>query len=124
MQPPNSTVSAEACFANFECVWAENLTSEQYTGVVPRQINALSVSRDTLNPLLNTNVLKRRLSAIEYYNTLHGAHANWPHHWMARTAGNLWKYKVNLAVKGFAAYMVYREVQNYRNLNEKTLMTF
>ena len=50
----------------------ENLTSEQYTGVMPRQINALSVSKDTLNPLLNTTILKQRLSAIEYYNTLHG----------------------------------------------------
>ena len=36
----------------------ENLTAEQYSGVVPRQINALSVSKDTLNPMLNANVLK------------------------------------------------------------------
>ena len=48
-------------------MFVENLTSEQYTGVLPRQINALSVSRDTLNPLLNTNILKQRLTAIDYY---------------------------------------------------------
>jgi len=101
------------------------LTSEQYQGVVPRQVNALSVSRDTLNPLLNTTILKQRLAAIDYYKTLHGArYARWPHFWMGETANRLWKYKANIAVKGFAAYMVYREVQNYRNLNEKTVMTF
>ena len=44
------------------------MTSEQYTGVMPRQINALSVSKDTLNPLLNTTILKQRLAAIDYYN--------------------------------------------------------
>ena len=48
----------------------ENLTSEQYSGVVPRQINALSVSRDTLNPLLNTTILKQRLNMIEHYKHL------------------------------------------------------
>jgi hypothetical protein len=42
---------------------------------------------------------------------------------MKRKASYLWKYKANLAVKGFLAYMVFREVQNYRNLNEKTIMT-
>ena len=100
------------------------MTSEQYTGVLPRQINALSVSRDTLNPLLNTNILKQRLSAIDYYKQLHGPRiARWPHFWMHATAQKLWKYKFNLAVKGFAAYVVYREVQHYRNLNEKTILT-
>ena len=105
--------------------FAENLTSEQYQGVVPRQVNALSVSRDTLNPLLNTTILKNRLAAIEYYNMLHGPkYARWPHYFMAQTASKLWKYKFNLAVKGAAAYMLYREIDNYRNLNEKTVMTF
>ena len=94
------------------------MTSEQYTGVMPRQINALSVSKDTLNPLLNTTILKQRLAAIDYYNNLHGSkYARWPHFWMGKTACNLWKYKANLAVKGFAAYLVYREVQKYRNLS-------
>ena len=101
------------------------MTSEQYSGVVPRQINALSVSRDTLNPLLNTTILKQRLNMIEHYKHLHGEkYARWPHFWMGQTANRLWKYKFNLAVKGFAAYIVFREVQNYRNLNEKTVMSF
>ena len=91
---------------------------------MPRQVNALSVSRDTLNPMLNTNILKNRLAAIEYYKTLNGPmHARWPHFFMRQTANKLWKYKFNLALKGFAAYIVYREVQNHRNLNEKTVMT-
>ena len=92
---------------------------------MPRQINALSVSRDTLNPLLNTNILKQRLIAIEHYKHLNGElYARWPHFWMGRTASSLWKYKFNLAVKGFAAYMIYREVSNYNNLFNKTVMTF
>lgn len=92
--------------------------------MLPRQINALSVSKDTLNPLLNTRVLKQRLETIDYYKHLHGIrYARWPHFWMGQTANYMWRYKGNLAVKGFFAYMVYREVQNYRNLNEKTVMT-
>ena len=92
---------------------------------MPRQVNALSVSRDTLNPLLNTTILKQRLAAIEHYNMLHGPqYARWPHYFMGQTAAKLWKYKFNYAVKGAAAYMLYREIQNYRNLNEKTVMTF
>ena len=43
---------------------------------------------------------------------------------MSATAQKLWKYKFNLAVKGFAAYVAYREVQQYRNLSEKTILTF
>ena len=39
-------------------ILTDNLTTEQYSGVVPRQINALNVSRDSLNPLLNTTILK------------------------------------------------------------------
>ena len=105
-------------------IHAENLTSEQYTGVVPRQINALSVSRDTLNPLLNANVLKQRLGAIDYYSNLHGPrYMYWPHYFMRSTAQMMWRYKFNFAVKGFCAFMLYREVNQYRNLNEKTVMT-
>ena len=87
-------------------------------------MNALSVSRDTLNPLLNTTILKDSLAAIEHYNMLHGPmYARWPHYFMGQTAAKLWKYKFNYAVKGAAAYMLYREVKNYRNLSEKTVMT-
>ena len=84
------------------------MTKEQYSGVIPKQINALSVSKDTLNPLLNTQVLKDRLIAIEHYKWVGGArYARWPHYFMQNFANHLWKYKFNLAVKGFAAYMMY-----------------
>ena len=92
--------------------YLENLTNEQYSGIVPRSINALSASRDTLNPLLNTTVLKQRLADIEKYKYLHGEkYARWPAYFMANTGRHLWKYKFNYAVKGFAAYLVYREIQ-------------
>ena len=45
----------------------ENLTKEQYSGLVPTKLNGLSASRDTLNPLLNAKLLKQRLAAIEHY---------------------------------------------------------
>ena len=64
--------------------YLENLTNEQYSGIVPRSINALSASRDTLNPLLNTTVLKNRLADIEHFKYLHGEkYARWPAFWMA-----------------------------------------
>ena len=50
----------------------ENLTKEQYSGVIPTKLNALSASRDTLNPLLNAKLLKDRLAAIEHYKMQHG----------------------------------------------------
>ena len=74
--------------------------------------------------MLNANVLKQRLSAIEYYSTLHGAkYAYWPHYWMRMSGQYLWRYKINIAVKGFTAFMLYKEVDNFRNLNDKTVMT-
>ena len=36
----------------------------------------------------------------------------------------MWRYKINLAVKGAAAYMTYREINNHSNMNEKTVPTF
>ena len=104
--------------------YLENLTNEQYSGIVPRSINALSASRDTLNPLLNTTVLKNRLADIEHYKFLHGEkYARWPAFWMANTGRHLWKFKFNYAVKGFAAYLVYREIQQYNNLKEKSILS-
>ena len=91
---------------------------------MPRSINALSASRDTLNPLLNTTILKNRLADIEHYKYLHGEkYARWPAYFMANVGRHLWKYKFNYAVKGFAAYLVYREIQQQNNLKEKSILT-
>ena len=66
-------------------VYIENLTKEQYTGVIPTKLNALSASRDTLNPLLNAKLLKDRLEAIEHYKYQHGIkYARWPHYALGR----------------------------------------
>ena len=100
------------------------MTSEQYSGIVPRSINALSASRDALNPLLNTTILKNRLADIEHYKYIHGEkYARWPHFLMGNMGRHLWKYKFNYAVKGFAAYLVFREIQQYNNLKENTILT-
>jgi len=106
-------------------ILTDNLTTEQYSGVVPRQINALNVSRDSLNPLLNTTILKQRLLDIEHYKYLNGhLYARWPHYAMKNAGRYMWRYKINLAVKGAAAYMTYREINNHINMNEKTVPTF
>ena len=92
--------------------------------MVPRQINALSVSRDTLNPLLNHTILRQRLDAIEHYKFEHGVRiARWPHYLMGDVARRLYKYKFNLAVKGMAAYMVYREVAALKAANNERFLS-
>ena len=89
----------------------ENLTREQFTGVVPSRLNGLSHSRDTLNPLLNAEVLKERLMMIEHYKNQHGVqYARWPHYYLSRVGSRLYKYKFSYALKGFAAYLIYRDV--------------
>lgn len=61
LHQPNSMVSYLNATIADQILHAENLTKEQYTGVVPTKFNALSASRDTLNPLLNAKLLKDRL---------------------------------------------------------------
>ena len=103
----------------------ENLTREQYSGVIPSRLNALSASRDTLNPMLNAENLKQRLATIEHYKFQHGIKfARWPHFFLGRVGANLYKYKFNYAVKGFAAYLLYRDIQNYRYWNEKVILSY
>ena len=36
----------------------------------------------------------------------------------------MYKYKFNYALKGFAAYLLYREVQNFRYWNETAILTY
>jgi hypothetical protein len=102
----------------------DNLTKEQFSGVAKRQSGVLSASRDTLNPLLNTETLKNRLAVIEHYRYVHGVeYAHWPHFAMSRLARHVFRYKVNYAIKGFAAYLIYRDVAQYRHLKATTFMT-
>lgn len=103
-----------------------NLTKEQYAGSVVKssKLGVLSTSRDTLNPLLNTETLKNRLAVIQHYKYLNGVeHAHWPHFALARLGRHLMKYKFNYAVKGFAAYMVYRDIAAYQHLQKRTFMS-
>ena len=117
--PPSSTVS------HTKMTSLENLTKEQYSGVArsSRRHGILSASRDTLNPLLNSQNLKNRLALIQHYKTVHGDHAFWPHFFMRRVANHAMKYKFNYAVKGFAAYLVYRDFANYQHMKETSFMT-
>ena len=87
------------------------MTKEQYAGVIPRKISILTTSRDTLNPLLNTERLRSRLEDIEMYKYKHGKmYARWPHFAMEKVGRTLWRYKFNYAVKGFAFFVFYHEV--------------
>jgi hypothetical protein len=37
---------------------------------------------------------------------------------------HLYRYKVNYAVKGFAGYMLYRDIANFQHVNSVRFMTF
>jgi hypothetical protein len=85
----------------------------------------LSVSRDTLNPLLNTDTLKARLEAIDHYKYRHGVQmAHWPHFAMNRMSRHLWKYKANYIVKGAVVYMLVRDFQHMRHMHRTSYVTF
>ena len=100
------------------------MTKEQYSGVSNRARGVLSVSRDSLNPLLNTDVLRARLDAIEHYKYRHGVQmAHWPHFAMSRASRHLWKYKFNYALKGLAVYMLVRDVQHFRHMHRTSYVT-
>ena len=109
-------------FANAQ--FYENLTKEQFSGNFRNAIAPLNASRDSLNPSVGLEKLKNRLWVAEHYRLLHGIeHAYWPHYTLRNIGGHLNKYKFNYAVKAFFAYQVYREVQNYRYLNQVKFMT-
>lgn len=100
------------------------MTKEQYSGVIPRSLNMFSASRDSLNPLLNTERLKQRLDAIEYYKYKHGqVYSRWPHYALGKAGRHLMRYKFNYAVKGFAAYLLYSDYQQYKHLSSIAIMS-
>lgn len=100
------------------------MTKEQYSGVSKRPAGVLSASRDTLNPLLNTNTLKNRLNAIEHYKYVHGVErAHWPHFALARFGRHVMRYKGNLAVKGFFAYLIYRDLAYRSQMHQTSFVT-
>ena len=42
---------------------------------------------------------------------------------MTRLATHVMKYKFNYAVKGFAAYIVYRDIAHYNYLSQRSFLT-
>lgn len=112
----NSTVTS--FFLSISKFCSENLTKEQYSNqIVPRNVHALSVSRDTLNPLLNTAILKERLADIEFFKYRYGVElARWPHFALGRLGKHLYRYKFNYGVKAFAAYVIYKDVINFKHM--------
>ena len=89
-----------------------------------RSAGALSVSRDSLNPLLNTETLRNRLAVIEHYKYLHGVErAHWPHFAMQRMLRHVMRYKVNLVIKAGALGLLVNDVQHFRVMHRETLPT-
>lgn len=92
---------------------------------MPRNVNSLSVSRDSLNPQLNAAILKQRLEEIEFYKYRFGVQIHrWPHFAMQRVAKHVYKFKGNYLVKGFAAYMVYSDIQHYRYMRTQAFLSY
>ena len=93
--------------------------------MIPRKINALGVSRDTLNPLLNHENLRTRLQTIEHYKYLNGVrYARWPHFWMQATAKSMNRYKYNIAIKAFLVYVLYKDVDAFRYYRFSQVRTY
>jgi len=97
----------------------ENLTKEQYSGEFRPRITGLSISRDSLNPLLNAQILKERLALIEHYKAANGGHMfhHWPYYFMKNMGTHMNRYKFNYGLKAFAAYVVYRDLQNWQHMS-------
>jgi hypothetical protein len=109
-------------FANAQ--FYENLTKEQFSGNYRDKLAPLSSSQNALNPAASLDIAKNRLWVAEHYRLLHGVeHAYWPHYTMRNVGCHLNKYKFNYIVKAFFAYQVYREVNNYRYLNQVSFLT-
>ena len=47
----------------------------------------------------------------------------WPHYFMKNAARHLYKYKFNYGVKGFAAYVIYRDVANHMYVQKREWLT-
>lgn len=43
---------------------------------------------------------------------------------MKRVGNHLWKFKGNYAVKGFAAYLIYSNVAQYRHMQSRAFMSW
>lgn len=85
----------------------------------------MSASRDTLNPKLNTANLQHRLELINYYKYRNGVEmANWPHFAMKRLINHTMRYKFNYAIKGFAAYLMYRDIAQYRHMKATSYLSY
>lgn len=101
----------------------QNLTKEKYNGVATRSTTPLSVSRDTLNPLLNYAKLKDRMDLIAEYEARAGPLRYWPHHAMNRFATHVMKYRFNYAVKGFFLYLVYADLSQIAHKRRTQFVT-
>ena len=100
------------------------MTKEQYSGQYRPTVNIFNVSRDVMNPELNTELLKNRIRLIDYYKYRHGVnHTYWVHSFLSRQGNKLNKYKFNYAIKAFLAYQVYSKYKNYRFVDDMTFMT-
>jgi hypothetical protein len=73
---------------------------------------------------LNTTTLKNRLAVIQHYKYANGVeYAHWPHYVLSRLARHTYRYKFNYAIKGFAGYLVYRDIATYRQFKSTEFVT-
>lgn len=69
-------------------------------------------------------MLKQRLEDIEFYKYRFGVElARWPHFAMQRLGSHVYKFKGNYLVKGFAAFIVYSDVQHYRYMRTQVFLS-
>ena len=107
-----------------ELIFVENLTKEQYSGNFLPRLSMFSVTRDALNPRMNTEVLRQRLHVIDHYKFRYGAqHTYWVHFALKKYGQRVWTYKFNYLFKGALAYATWRKVQAYNKADSENFLS-
>ena len=114
----SSTVS------NSRVTIAENLTKEQYSGSYLPKLSIFSVTRDALNPRMNTEILRKRLWTIDHYRYRYGAkHTYWVHFALQKYGKKLWTYKLNYGLKALLFYNAYSQYQRYNKADAENYLS-
>lgn len=102
---------------------AENLTKEQYSGAYLPKLSIFSVTRDALNPRMNTEILRKRLWTIDHYRFRYGAkHTYWVHFALQKYGKMLWTYKLNYGLKAVLFYNAYSTYQAYNKADSEAFL--
>ena len=104
----------------------ENLTKGQYSGEQrPRLSSYFDVSRDSLNPQINLNLLRQRLRTIEMYkNRTTPQQRYWVRYVLENLGARASKYRYNYLLKFVFFWTFVGEVRHMTHLHNVSIMRF